>query len=98
MNDDNILYGPPITFTVDGEPLQAWPGQTIAAALHANGRRLFRRTRLGGRPRGLYCGMGVCFDCVVKVDGETARACMRFVAEGIQVTLPVQFQRSVDAS
>ena len=98
MNDDNITYGPPVTITVDGEAVQARPGQTIAAALYASGRRAFRQTRLGGRPRGLYCGMGVCFDCVVKADGETVRACMRYVAEGMQVTLPVRFPTPADAS
>jgi predicted molibdopterin-dependent oxidoreductase YjgC len=96
-DDDNIIHGPPVTLSVDGEPLQARPGQTIAAALYASGRRVFRRTRFGDRPRGLYCGMGVCFDCVVKVDGETTRACMRYVAEGMQVTLPIAFQRPADA-
>jgi predicted molibdopterin-dependent oxidoreductase YjgC len=76
---------------VDGEPLTASCGQTIAAALYASGRRVFRRTRIEGKPRGLYCGMGVCFDCIVKVDGETTRACMRNVEQGMQITLPVRF-------
>ena len=91
MTNENISYAPPITFLVDGEPVQALPGQTIAAALYTSGRRTFRHTRIEGKPRGLYCGMGVCFDCVVKVDGETTRACMRYVEEGMQVSLPVRF-------
>ena len=91
MTSDNIAYGDSVTLLVDGSPLQAHRGQTIAAALYASGRRAFRTTRIHGKPRGLYCGMGVCFDCVVKVDGETARACMKYVEEGMQVTLPRQF-------
>ena len=89
--DDNITQGEAVTFTVDGAPLEAHRGQTIAAALYASGRRVFRATRINGKPRGLYCGMGVCFDCVVKVNGETARACMTPVEDGMDVTLPARF-------
>jgi predicted molibdopterin-dependent oxidoreductase YjgC len=93
MKNDNITHGPPIHFSVDGETLHAHAGQTIAAALYASGHRVFRRTRINGKPRGLYCGMGVCFDCIVKVNGETVRACMRYVEDGMQVTLPARFGR-----
>ena len=92
MTIDNIAHGPAVTIIVDGEPLTARAGQTIAAALYASGRRVFRHTRIEGKPRGLYCGMGVCFDCIVKVDGETTRACMRNVEQGMQITLPVRFE------
>ena len=91
MADDNITFGDPVTLTVDGERIEARRGQTIAGALLASGRRIFRRTRNEGRPRGVYCGMGVCFDCIVNVDGQTERACMRKVEDGMQVTLPRQF-------
>lgn len=94
MNDHNITYGDAITFTVDGNPLEAHRGQTIAAALVASGRRTFRVTRVNGRPRGLYCAMGVCFECIVKVDGETVRACMTPVEDGMQVTLPAKHTRA----
>ena len=91
MTDENITSGATVALTVDGERIPAYCGQTIAAALLANGRRIFRRTRNGGKPRGLYCGMGMCFDCIVKVNGETQRACMRKVEDGMQVTLPSRF-------
>ena len=87
----NISFGEPVTFAVDGARVEAHRGQTIAAALLASGRRVFRHTRNAGKPRGLYCGMGVCFDCIVKVDGQTERACMVKVEDGMQVTLPRQF-------
>jgi predicted molibdopterin-dependent oxidoreductase YjgC len=89
--DDNIAPGAAVTFTVDGVAIEARLGQTIAAALYASGRRTFRTTRINGKPRGLYCGMGVCFDCIVKVNGETARACMQPVEHGMAVTLPERF-------
>ena len=91
MTDENISLGEGINLTVDGNPLHAHRGQTIAAALIASGRRIFRRTRVNGKARGLYCGMGVCYDCIVRVDGETERACMRHVEEGMQIELPSQF-------
>lgn len=91
MIEENITLGEPVNVTVDGKSIQAYRGQTIAAALYSSGRRIFRRTRVNGKPRGLYCAMGVCFDCIVRVDGETERACMRQVEEGMQITLPTQF-------
>ena len=92
MTDSNIAVGEPVAITVDGERVEARAGQTIAAALLAGGRRVFRYTRNGGKPRGLYCGMGVCFDCIVKVNGRTERACMKTVESGMEVTLPRSFR------
>lgn len=93
MKNDNIALGERVTVTVDGVALEARRGQTVAAALYASGRRVLRTTRIEGKPRGLYCAMGVCFDCVVKVNGETTRACMRYVEDGMDVRLPKQFAR-----
>lgn len=73
--------------TVDGEPLTAVPGQTIAAALMASGRDSWRRTRFGDRPRGVFCGIGACFDCLVTVnDVPDTRACQRTIAAGDTIT------------
>lgn len=64
-----------ITFA--GRPIPVVPGQTIGAALLAAGIRSWRTTRLAGRPRGLFCGIGVCFDCLVTVNGRpSVRACL----------------------
>ncbi len=58
----------------------------------ANGRRVLRHTRRGGRPRGLFCAMGTCFDCIVTVDNQSGvRACLATVQPGMQVTLPTRF-------
>jgi glycine/D-amino acid oxidase-like deaminating enzyme/bacterioferritin-associated ferredoxin len=71
----------------DGKSLSALAGETIAATLHAHGIPAFRTTR-NNHTRGLYCGMGACFDCVVTVDGRPGvRACMEKVCEG-QVIRP----------
>jgi predicted molibdopterin-dependent oxidoreductase YjgC len=77
---------PAIQFRFDGGQIMACEGQTIAAALIASGRRILRRTSRRAEPRGLFCGMGVCFDCLVQVDGcPNVRACQTPVAHGIVV-------------
>ena len=92
--DGPITPGAAVTFFIDGEPVPARRGQTLAAALLASGRRVLRRTRRVGKPRGLFCAMGICYDCVVTVNGETGvRACMKRVEEGMQVVSPAQFKR-----
>ncbi|MET1074297.1 MAG: (2Fe-2S)-binding protein, partial [Umezawaea sp.] len=69
--------------TIDGEPHDVPPDRTIAAALIASGRPSWRTTRDGGRPRGVFCGIGVCFDCLVVVNGvPDVRACQRYLADG----------------
>lgn len=79
-----------LELTVDGRPLRAQAGQTLGAALVTNGITAWRSTRVGGRPRGLFCGIGVCFDCLVTVDGEPGqRACCVQVADGMRVSTVV---------
>lgn len=74
-------------FELDGRPVAFRPGQTLGAALVAAGILSWRTTRLGGRPRGLFCGIGVCFDCLVTVDGRpNERACLVVVEDGMHVT------------
>ncbi|HME21550.1 MAG TPA: FAD-dependent oxidoreductase [Acetobacteraceae bacterium] len=78
--------GNTVTIHFDGQPIPSLEGETIAAALSAAGIVAFRRTARGA-PRGLHCGMGACFDCVVTVDGRIGqRACMIKVADGMVVT------------
>jgi predicted molibdopterin-dependent oxidoreductase YjgC len=73
-------------FTFDGRQLLAHEGETVAIALLAAGQRGFRLTTRRAEPRGLFCGMGVCFDCLVRVDGRpNVRACQIPVAEGMRV-------------
>ena len=77
---------PMVTVTVDGDPVQAFPGETVATVLLAAGRQTFRHTDHLHAPRGLFCGMGVCFDCLVTVDGRpNVRACMTPVQSGMTI-------------
>jgi len=78
--------GRTLTMLVDGGELTAHEGESIAAALLAAGRRLTRWTARTGEPRGYFCGMGVCQDCLMTVDGlPNVRACMTPVREGLRV-------------
>ncbi|MBI5030096.1 MAG: (2Fe-2S)-binding protein [Chloroflexi bacterium] len=84
---ETVERGTRITIQVDGEPVSAFAGESIAAALMASGRRAFR-TNVSGAPRGLFCGMGICFDCLVTVDGvPNVRACMTEARDGNKIEL-----------
>ena len=74
-----------IELTVDGRALTAPPGQSLAAVLLQAGQETLR-TSPAGNPRGLYCGIGVCQECRVVVDGVVSRACVTPVTRGMQVT------------
>jgi glycine/D-amino acid oxidase-like deaminating enzyme len=75
----------PARITLDGAPIEAVPGETVAAALLAAGVRDFCRGH-GDAPRGPFCGMGVCHDCLVTIDGAPSqRACMVKLRDGMAV-------------
>jgi predicted molibdopterin-dependent oxidoreductase YjgC len=77
----------PLTIVVDGEPVAGTVGQTIAGVLLGAGRREWRTTTASGAPRGVFCGIGVCFDCLVEVNGlRDVRACLRRAQDGDVVT------------
>lgn len=76
----------PIRLTVDGEPLHAAAGDTVAAALLAAGRPVTRTSAVSGGPRAPYCLMGVCFECLVEVDGvPSCQACLVEARDGMVV-------------
>ncbi|MEV6651433.1 (2Fe-2S)-binding protein [Streptomyces sp. NPDC051219] len=79
--------GPPYEISFDGRPLTALPGQSVAAALWAAGILAWRTTRKGGAPRGAFCGIGSCFDCLVTVNGRPGRrACLVQARPGDEVS------------
>jgi predicted molibdopterin-dependent oxidoreductase YjgC len=66
-----------VEFTFDGRLVKAVAGQSVAAALLATGICHFRNSRDSGEPRGPYCLMGTCFECLVHIDGlGTCQACI----------------------
>jgi predicted molibdopterin-dependent oxidoreductase YjgC len=74
-----------VEVTVDGERVPVAAGASVAAVLLARGRRAWR-TSLSGEPRGVFCGIGVCYECVATVDGvDGVRLCVTPVADGMEV-------------
>ncbi len=82
----NSDRGPSVCFQFDGRRITAYEGESIAAALLASGHRILRYTSRRGEPRGVFCNMGICSDCLVEIDGQpNQKACQRPVADGIRV-------------
>lgn len=78
--------GKVLTIIVDGEPVVAFEGETVAAALMAAGKRVFRHTQKKGEPRGYFCGLGRCTDCIMTINGvPQVRTCITLVEEGMRV-------------
>ncbi|NNN09946.1 MAG: (2Fe-2S)-binding protein [Acidimicrobiaceae bacterium] len=72
-----------ITLTVDGEPVEGVLGQTLAGVMLSADTVAWRSTSFRDKPRGAFCGIGVCFDCLVVVNGQRdVRACQRRAAPG----------------
>jgi aerobic-type carbon monoxide dehydrogenase small subunit (CoxS/CutS family) len=75
-----------ISFIFNGEKFSGAQGQSVAAALIANGQRELRRTRFGEKPRSIFCGIGICFDCVVTINGvANQRACLIEISSDMKV-------------
>jgi hypothetical protein len=75
------------TIRFEETTIEVEPGQTLAAALIAAGIRSWRTTRVAGAPRGVFCGIGVCFDCLATVNRRpNVRACLEEAHPGDVVT------------
>ena len=75
---------PRVTFTLNDETLEAFEGETLLAALMSQRGWPMRWTECANTPRGMFCGMGVCMDCLVQVEEEgIVRTCMVVVRQGL---------------
>lgn len=95
------MAGRPVTLYLDGRPLAAEEGEPIATALWAHGVRTLRRTPRAGEPRGIFCALGRCTDCVMTVDGQpNVRTCVTAVRDGMRVETgkPPNTEGPVDAA
>lgn len=80
------LAGAMLQFEIDGRRVAACEGDTVAAAMLAAGIDHCRTTPVSGAPRGPFCMMGVCFECLVTVDGVGNRqGCLVSVQDGMQI-------------
>jgi predicted molibdopterin-dependent oxidoreductase YjgC len=74
-----------VTVHVDGRALRVPDGMTLTAALVQGGVRAIATNPVSKQPRGPFCGMGICFECEIFVDGELVRACLTPAADGMTV-------------
>ena len=81
-----VRRGDSFEIEVNGILAPAHQGETVASVMLASGSRALRNTRKEGRPRGIFCGIGVCYDCLMVVDGRAnVRACMTRAVPGMKV-------------
>ncbi len=75
-----------VTFFFDGQEIKGYEGEPIAAALKAAGFMVHRYTKKEHKPRGIFCAIGRCTDCVMVVDGKpNVRTCVTPLKEGMQI-------------
>lgn len=85
--DGETTRGREIRIHLDGRAVLAYEGESVAAALLADGVYVFRRTARRGEARAPHCGVGICFDCVMTVDGRpNVRTCQVPVRDGMQLS------------
>lgn len=78
--------GKEITLRVDGKPIRAHEGESVHAVMAAAGIRTLRTSPKSGEPRGFFCGMGICYECLVTINHiPDQRACMTQAKEGMHV-------------
>ncbi|MCR4842426.1 MAG: (2Fe-2S)-binding protein [Eubacterium sp.] len=81
-----IEKGRMVTFTYDGKEMTGYEGEPIAVALKDNGVMIHRYTTKEHKPRGLFCAIGRCTDCVMVVNGKpNIRTCVTNLEEGMVV-------------
>jgi aerobic-type carbon monoxide dehydrogenase small subunit (CoxS/CutS family) len=84
---DGVARPDAVTFDVDGASVSAPAGEPLATALATAGLLGLRDSPRNGAPRGAFCHMGLCQECVVSVDGRTVQACLTPVRAGMKVHL-----------
>lgn len=91
-----------VEILIDGSPISLRDGENLAAELLRAGITTLRKTPVSGAPRGPFCMMGACYDCLVLLDGERKQACQQLVTDGLKIEFigfggtVVQLQSSTD--
>lgn len=76
---------PEVAFSFAGQPVVARDGDTVAMALWAAGVAVLRHSSKAAQPRSVLCNMGICYECLVTIDGAAVRACTTLVRPGMVV-------------
>jgi sarcosine oxidase subunit alpha len=83
---DSVKRNRKIFISVNGKKISAYDGETLLAVLIASGFRILKKSPVLKEPRGGLCGMGVCYDCLVTIDGvPNIRSCMTYVKDGMEI-------------
>ena len=80
-----VQRGEVVPFTFAGRQVLGYQGESVAMALWAHGERQLCSSSKDGAPRGVLCNMGICYECLVRIDGAVVRACMVAVRPGLAV-------------
>lgn len=84
-----------VTLSINGHPVTARNGQSVWSAMALAGQVETRKAALSGEARSAYCAMGVCFECMVEIDGlPNQQACLRLVSDGMKVVTQHTTERS----
>ncbi len=84
--EKGVTRGKAFEIVLDGRSVLAYEGESVAAAIIASGRRLFRVTRKRREPRSLFCNIGLCQECRMVIDGKpNVRACQTAARPGMIV-------------
>lgn len=85
---NKIERGETVKIRVNNKEMSAYRGETVLAALLAAGYRSIKKSVIKGEPRGALCGMGVCYECVITLNGVPGvRACMVEVEDQMEITI-----------
>jgi len=82
-----VTRGPRVRFRVNGKEIEAYEGESVGTALLAAGVRVLRHAPVDGGPRGLFCAMGICQECVVEADGHLTEACRLAVRPNLDIRI-----------
>lgn len=86
--------GKSIEVTIDGQSVHAFEGELVSTVLQAEGISVFGHKHTTGRPSGMYCGMGVCYECLVTINGtNNIQACQTFAADQMVIETTVQVEQ-----
>ncbi|MES0884942.1 (2Fe-2S)-binding protein [Roseibium sp. SCP14] len=80
-----VVRSEKVEITFDGRPVQAYRGESVAAALLRAGHLRLRNAPVDGAPRGTFCCMGLCQECVVKIEGSVTESCRLAAENGLAV-------------
>jgi len=85
LRSDKVAGRMAVNFRFDGVAMQGFAGESVASALAAAGHARLRHAPRSGAPRGAFCLMGVCQECLCRIDGVRREACRTPLAEGMRV-------------